>query len=365
MNKKGLALIFVYLVIMILTIIGSAFFCASITEKNSVVRQSDSTRAFWIAEAGLSQAYANWSNGVAQPDSAVSFGGGTYNINVSSLPNVTITAVFGTAQRTLNAVFTRIPTTFDNTLSVGRNMSLAGLLAKVNVRGKTRISGSYSQTFAAQGTFEDKQTGVDQSLTTIKLSDYDDNGTQDQFSDFVQFGRNVVNAYPSNQVAYIKNNGTVVVIPNGAMLGKKILFVEGAAAGQGNVNIVFDGTWRANEDLTIIATGNITYLEPLQFNSPARLSTISWGDYNEASIFRSQHESVIYTHEDANFVDVLDWGTTTGNVIANRDVSLLEVLTNETYYYSDRAKKGDMPPGFERLNTTSGTGKLTNWSEAK
>jgi hypothetical protein len=113
----------------------------------------------------------------------------------------------------------------------------------------------------------------------------------------------------------------------------------------------------------VVSTGTITYIEPLQFQSDARLSTVSWGDYNEVSVFRSEHESVVYTHEDANFVDILDWGSTTGNVIANRDVSLMEVLTYEKYFYSQRAKDGDMPPGFKWLSGSSGYPYVRDWRE--
>jgi hypothetical protein len=137
--------------------------------------------------------------------------------------------------------------------------------------------------------------------------------------------------------------------------------VEGSSPGTGNVNIFFDAVWQEEEDLAVISTGDITYIEPLQFQEDARLSTISWLDYNEASIFRSEHESVVYAHDDANFVDVLDWGSTTGNVIANDDIGLTEVLTYEKYYYSNRALNGDLPPGFQLLGGSSGQARLMNW----
>jgi len=213
--------------------------------------------------------------------------------------------------------------------------------------------------------------------TTIKVPDYNKNGTRDEFADFVLFGRDAVANYPSDQVVYIQNNGTVNIFPNQNLVGKKVIFVEGSSPGAGNVNIFFDGTWQEGEDLTVISTGGITYIEPLQYQEEARLSTISWDDYNEGSIFRSEHESVIYTHDDANFVDILEWGSTTGNVIANNAVtdhpsdpqkdgiSMLELLTYEKIYYSDRAKNGDLPPGFKLLSGASGTPKLMDWQEVQ
>lgn len=363
MNKKGIALILSYTVVVVLTILGSAFVARSISEGNIVRRYTDSTQAFWIAEAGLAQGYYNWSNNLSQPEGTVDFGEGSYTIDDTNLPEVTVTGTVGGIQRKLKAYFVRIPHPFENTLSTGGDLSLSGLLARVDVYDKTRISGTYTKSGFATGWFEDKQEGVSQDSTTIQIPDYNNNGSADEFEDFVFFGQEAVLSYPAEEVVYIQNNGTVIIYPDQSLIGKKLIFVEGSAPGQGDVHIVFDGTWQEDEDLTVISTGEITYIEPLQFQEEARLSTISWDDYNEASIFRSQHESVMYTHDDANFVDILDWGSTTGNVIANNDMSLLEILTHEKYYYSDRAINGDLPPGFRLLSGTTGTTKLMDWQE--
>ncbi len=56
MNKRGIALIICYIVIAVLTILGAAFFMGSVSESNVASRYLDSTRAFWLAEAGVSQA---------------------------------------------------------------------------------------------------------------------------------------------------------------------------------------------------------------------------------------------------------------------------------------------------------------------
>ncbi|MBC8436518.1 MAG: hypothetical protein H8D90_01355 [Candidatus Omnitrophica bacterium] len=164
-------------------------------------------------------------------------------------------------------------------------------------------------------------------------------------------------------MVYIQNNGTVNIFPDQSLIDKKVIFVEGSSPGTGNVHIFFDATWQEGQDLTVISTGDITYVEPLQFQADARLSTIAWEDYNEASIFRSEHESVMYAHRNGNFIDILDWGSTTGNLIVNGNVSLLEVLSYEKYYFSDRAMNGDLPPGFSRLGGSTGIPGLTDWQE--
>ncbi len=363
MNNRGVALIISYMVISVLTVLSSVFLVGSSTESNVARNYSNSSRAFWISEAGMSQAYQNWINSATQPSSPVSFGAGAYSINTSSLPIVSVTGTCGSSTRTIQASFVRVPSAFDNTVSVGGNMSLNGLLAQVNVYDKTRISGTFSKTALANATFSDKQEGVSTDSTTIKIPDFNGNGTKDEFGDFVAFGNQAVNSYPASQVVHVVSNGTVNIFPNSSLVGKKVIFVEGSTAGTGNVNIFFDATWADSQDLTVISTGTITYVEPLQYSSASRLSTISWGDYGEISVFRSEHESVVYSHEDANFVDILDWGQSTGNIITNKDLSLTEVLTYEKFYFSDRAKNGDMPPGFKLLPGASGTPYVTDWQE--
>ncbi|MDD5245797.1 MAG: pilus assembly PilX N-terminal domain-containing protein [Candidatus Omnitrophica bacterium] len=363
MNNRGVALILFYSVVAVMTIMGSAFFAGTISENQLTQKYANSTRAFWIAEAGLNQAYYNWVNNIAQPVGAVNFSEGTYSIDTSNLPNVTVTGTVNNAQRSVSAFFMGIPLAFQNTISIGGDMALTGLLARAEVYGKTRISGNYTKTFGASDYFEDKQTGVSSTGTTIPIPDYNTNGTPNEFADFVLFGQKAVQDCDPNEVVYVKNNGTVNIFPNQSLIGKKLIYVEGSAPGEGNVNIFFDGNWQDNEDLTIISTGAITYVEPLQVQENARLSTVSWGNYNEASIFRSQHESVIYTHSNSNFVDILDWGSTSGNIIVNGNLSLLEVLTYERYYYSSRAQDGDLPPGFQWLSNNNGTKRLLHWQE--
>lgn len=57
MNKRrGIAIIFALLVIMVLTILLAAFFLKTVTEKQLAMRYVDSTRAFWLAEAGVARA---------------------------------------------------------------------------------------------------------------------------------------------------------------------------------------------------------------------------------------------------------------------------------------------------------------------
>lgn len=62
MNKRGIALIFSFLVVLVLSILMSSLFLRSINENNLVRRYVNSVRAFWVAEAGIAQAIKNLPN---------------------------------------------------------------------------------------------------------------------------------------------------------------------------------------------------------------------------------------------------------------------------------------------------------------
>ena len=368
MNKRGVALIVSYMVVAVLTILGSISVSRSVSEGNLVRRYVESEHAFWIAEAGLSEGYFAVINALTVPTGQVSFGGGTYEIVVTDTAigkEIKVTGTYNSGQRIVKGYLLLIPYVFENTISGGGDITLSGLLAQVEVYDKTRISGTYNQNFGASGWFEDKQEGVDPMYTTITIPDKNGNEVDDEFDDFVLLGQEIVSSYPSEEVVYIETDDTVNIFPNDSLIGKRVVYVEGSTPGSGDVNIFFDATWEEGQDLTVISTGTITYVEPLQFQEDSRLSTASWDDYNEASIFRSEHESVMYAHDDANFIDILDWGSTTGNLIVNNDISLLEVLTYEKYYFSDRALNGDLPPGFQYLCGGMGnlSNKLSRWQE--
>lgn len=57
MNKRGMALILGFTVIVVLTVLGLAIISRSISENNITKRFISSTRAFWLAEAGVQRAF--------------------------------------------------------------------------------------------------------------------------------------------------------------------------------------------------------------------------------------------------------------------------------------------------------------------
>ena len=367
MDKRGAALILSYMVIAVLAIFGSVFISRSICESNISRRYADSIRCFFVAEAGLARAYYAVINAQAVPTEEISFGGGAYRIVVSDAiygKEIEVTADYGGSRRIIKGYVSRIPFVFDNTVSCGDDLSLSGFFATADINGKTRLSGVYSQS-GGSASFDDLQEGVESLYTTLTIPDKNGNSVPDEFADFVLVAHEALASYPSEEVVYIESDDTVNIFPNSSLVGKRIIFVEGSSPGSGDVNIFFDGTWQEGEDLTVISTGDINYLQPLQFQADSRLSTISWGDFSKNAIFLSRHQSVIYTHSSANFVNIFGAGSTTGNIIADEDLLLSEFLASETFNFSARAKQGDLPPGFWQLAGSSGIllPGLSRWQE--
>jgi len=118
MNKKsGFVLIFSLLVTLILSLMLTAFYVQNINEGNLAKRFADSTRALWLAEAGLANTYINF------PSSASStLGGANYAYATTVSPSTgnyylvtstgTVTRSDGsTLTRTIVATFYYVPST--------------------------------------------------------------------------------------------------------------------------------------------------------------------------------------------------------------------------------------------------------------
>lgn len=56
LNKRGVALIITFMVIVVLTILGTAAISRSVSERSLTQRYAESTQAFWLAEAGVAKA---------------------------------------------------------------------------------------------------------------------------------------------------------------------------------------------------------------------------------------------------------------------------------------------------------------------
>lgn len=384
-NEKGMVLVTSYMAFMVLLILGSSFLASSLSEIRGTERFIDSSRAFWAAEKGLAEVIYNLNNGIPLTqdtfinveDFPIYYDSGYSKYKVESYDTftskvITITGIAGAgtdSEKVEKKVQIRLTRkVFENTISVGGNFEVFGLLADLDVFGKTRISGTYSKSGLGASTwFEDKQEGVSSEETTIQIPDIDDNGTPGEFNDFVTHFDAVVDAIRTRtllekgdadaEAILIETDGDYYIYPQVTLVDKDIVYVRGSGPGQGNVYVVFDATWEENQDLTIISTGTVTYLEPLQYESQnSRLNFVSWGDYIETAFLErsadSAHESVIYAQEDVDFVDFFATSSSKGNIIAKGDVTFAQIFAVRDVEFSSRVADGDIPPGFGSLKSS-------------
>ena len=84
MDRRGIALIMVFWVIVVLAILSSSFFYSVINENRLLTRFLNSTRAFWLAETGIAEAIDNNLN-----DTSGILGDSkyTWSADVTPLPN--------------------------------------------------------------------------------------------------------------------------------------------------------------------------------------------------------------------------------------------------------------------------------------
>lgn len=370
-NEKGAALVVSMFALTALFGLTASFALTSTAELGNSSRHRDSTEAFWIAEAGI--------NRFLQDTTLLDGGDQTVNIGSHSVALskddsdsqqriVTATATVDGVERSIQVTFpANPPSLFDNTLSSGGNIDLDGFIAGLTVDGQTRLSGQFHDNgFWTSGSFDDKQENISSSLTTLQYPDMNNNGTSDEFSDFVAYNSafvdptdpNYTGEYSADEVLHIQTDGTVNLWPFSDLQGKKVVFVEGSTAGAGDVNIWFDTSWLADQNITVISTGSVNYVQPLQ--NPAansQLNTISWDSYNELAILYSTHSGVTYTHDEAHYGSIISFSQTSGLLVSNSDVSLDLILVWKQFDYENPIDdNGAVPPAFQGLISGGGGG---------
>lgn len=86
MTKKGVALVLAFIAIIMLTVFSAVILSRSISEGNLSRRQSESSKAFWVAEAGVNRALEELRDNYNQSGTAVWTGtlsSGQYSVDVS------------------------------------------------------------------------------------------------------------------------------------------------------------------------------------------------------------------------------------------------------------------------------------------
>ena len=146
MNKKGVALIASFMVIVVLTILGSAFVMRTFAEANAIKRHLDSVNAFWLSEAGIARGlyelrqdatFSTFNGSMGEGSYSVSIEDETIGSNVYKKMTASGTIPVGgpvRAQRVVEALLTAgVPSNFfDNAIYSGGEIDLNGAAYSVN-----------------------------------------------------------------------------------------------------------------------------------------------------------------------------------------------------------------------------------------
>ncbi len=355
LNERGAALIIAYFVMAGLVTLSAGFAMATFQELNDSRRYRDSLIAFGIAEAAINT--FRQSPGMLDQSGmqTLSFSTGTVFLSKDDAQPakriVTATASVNGTRRSLQVEFpANAPEVFNSTVTINGDIEISGKKVSAGFFDKTRLSGKVvSSSRHPTVYFEDVRQGQDRHLVTMFYPDVNNNGSIDEFDDFVQFNRRLVTAYPQQEVIYLKGDNTYTVVPDSSLKGKKILYVEGSSKGKGNVVVQYAGGWGEKENLTVISTGTVTFNQIGGNRTDSQLNIIAWGDYHETATLAGSHKGMTYTHGRAHFDDIDESSVTYGSLVANDGVSMKEVWAQKAFHYADTRTNGMVPPGFEGL----------------
>ncbi len=354
-NNRGAALILAYIVMAALVTLSAGFALSTFNELNDARRYRDSLAAFWLAESALASFLQNTSMLDKSGAMNMTYPQGSVVLQKDdSYPTkrlVTATGNVGGTKRSLQLEFPALaPEVFNNTVSVKGDILISGKKSNLAFNDKTRISGQVAKSSQfSTVNFEDLKEKTDSHLVSMLYPDANNNGVVDEFEDFVQVNRNLVTTYPKEEVIYVKGNDTYTVVPSSALKGKKIIFVEGSRSGKGNVIIQYMDGWQDDENLTIIATGNVTFNQLGMGQTNSQLNVIAWGGYSETAALPGTRRGMIYTHGIASFDAIDETSITYGSVVANEGLKIKEIWSYKSFYYADTRINGVVPPGFEGL----------------
>lgn len=258
MNKrKGFVLIFSLLVTLILSLMLTSFYVQNINESNLAKRFADSTRAFWLAEAGAAQAYVNFSSGASGTLGGANY---TYNAVVTLISGdyYMITST-GTVTRPDGTTITRVITTSVKTGNTDASKFKYGVetTTELEIKGSAEINPSGSSKEYSTLDFPDlfgvtkaqMQAGATHSYTAAT------------------FG------VPVDGITWVEvPSGTLTISSN--LTGSGVLVINGNVKFAGDV--VFDGIIYVIGTLTM--TGNVTASGSILAESSTTVDTTITGN---------------------------------------------------------------------------------------
>ena len=205
MNKKGIALIITFAIILVLTILGAAIISRSISENNIAKRYSETTQAFWLSEAGINRALYelrnNYSLGSIAPTQS---GSGGYQVTISQSGQNRIVTSTGylpfsgqvRASRSIEAVMSKSipPNFYDNAIYSAGEVDLNG--NSYSITGDIRYADEIDNTGNVNGTITQ-----DPSINPLARFDFQelrDRSSQQQ-NVYVMSGNQLVNEATGQQ----------------------------------------------------------------------------------------------------------------------------------------------------------------------
>jgi hypothetical protein len=353
LNNKGSILIVSLMVLYILASQSVSFSLFDVSELNESRRYCRSVSAFWLAEAGINM-YMHDPTLLNQGAKTIDFGGGSIHLSRDdSKPLVRLINAIGIYQGTQKAIqisyTANVPEAYKNAVSTKGDITINGAKVSVIANDKVRLSGKFMSTSHNSVFFEDKQEGVDPTLTSVAdPSILPSDNDQAQLRAFIKSFGELVSSYPSDQVLYLKGQDTYTINADTPLAGKKIVYVEGNNDKDGNVVIEVNGV-AADQNLTIIATGTVTFHQSGYQAPNSTLNIIAWRGYEESVSAPSMNRGIIYTHGVARFDQITENSTTSGSVIADGGLEFGEIWSTKVFNYADMTRTGVYPPGFEKL----------------
>jgi hypothetical protein len=361
LNNQGSILIVSLVILYLLTSQSVSFSLFDASELNESKRYCNSAAAFWLAEAGANMYMRNPTMLDKGPQTIV-LGGGTISLSRDdSKPLVRLvhsSAIYQGVKKSVQLTYSaNVPEVYKNTISSKGDLKVTGMKTSVLVNDRARLTGAVVTTNTLSSIFfEDQQAGVDPSLTTLNDPAVppikEDGKVYEQWKAFVESNKNLVNSYPSEEVVYLTGQDTYTIDKDTPLKDKKIIFVEGFEKG-GNVVIESSEFLSANQNLTVIASGTVTFNQSGEQAANSQLNVISWGGYTETASAPSVHRGIIYTRGVAKFDQIKENSTTNGIVIADGGIEFGEIWSTKVFNYADLTRAEVFPPGFERLKGTT------------
>jgi len=362
LNNKGSALIVAYVTLYALVTLSAGLVIFNFNDMNYARRYFRSAAAFWLAESGANMFMADTTLLDTENPRTIPLAEGTLRIRKddksSAKRKVTVTATVKGVSRKVQLTYPpKPPQVFRTTISVGGDVVIKGNKVSVIMNDRIRMSGKVvNEAKHSNVHFEDKQENFNSGVVTLKYPDLNSNGVPDEFDDFVIYNRDLLNRYQREEVLYIKGNGTYTLAPGSELKDKKIVFIEGDKEGKGNAVIQLNAGLVKDQELTVIATGNVTYNQGGWAAPNSKLNIISWSGYSESAILPGSHNGMVFTHGVASFTDIFETSVSSGGLVANGGLVFEEIWSTKTFNFADMTINDLVPLGFEGLLGGGSTG---------